>query len=57
MRVSQRLGVNRHTIARWKRDPLFADELQRVIALLSDSALRLRAGSRVHGYVDDQIGR
>jgi Homeodomain-like domain len=52
MRVSGRLGVNRHTIARWKRDPLFAAELQRLLDALCHAAVRLRTGSRVHGYFD-----
>ena len=50
MRVAERLGVNRHTVARWKRDPRFAAELGRLVASLTDSALRLRAGSRNHAY-------
>jgi hypothetical protein len=30
VRVARQLGVNRHTIARWKRDPRFVAELRRL---------------------------
>jgi hypothetical protein len=56
-RVADRLGVERHTIARWKRDPRFVAELRAMVAALRESALRLRAGSRTHGYVDYVAGR
>jgi hypothetical protein len=49
-RVADHLGVNRHTIARWKREPAFAAELERRVATLTESALRLRAGSRMHAF-------
>jgi hypothetical protein len=49
-RVADHLGVNRHTIARWKREPAFAAELERRVAALTESALRLRAGSRMHAF-------
>jgi hypothetical protein len=49
-RVADHLGVNRHTIARWKREPAFAAELERSVAALTESALRLRSGSRMHAF-------
>ena len=52
MRVSKRLGVNRHTIARWKRDPRFLAELNALLVSLRESAVRLRAGSRRHSWFE-----
>ena len=49
-RAAQRFGVTRQTIARWKRDPGFAAELDRIVRQLDEAALRLRAESRMHRY-------
>jgi hypothetical protein len=49
-RVAEHLKVTRQTIARWKREPAFAAELNRRIAALTDAALRLRNGSRMHAF-------
>ena len=50
MDVARRLGINRHTIPRWKKNPLFAAELKRMIDRLTEVALALRPGWRMHHY-------
>jgi hypothetical protein len=37
--LSHLLGVERHTIARWKRNPLFAAELQRIERDLAEATI------------------
>jgi DNA-binding CsgD family transcriptional regulator len=49
-RAANRLSVTRQTIARWKRNATFAAELKRLTDALTETALRLRPGSRIHDF-------
>ena len=46
--VARRLGVNHHTVSRWKRDPQFAAELDRLRMRVTDAAVAYaaQAGAR-----------
>lgn len=44
--VAKHLGINRHTVAIWKRDPAFRAEVERLRERLTDSAVAPRPAAR-----------